>query len=210
MLVMQAQIPETTPAQPLGAMPNPYEAPDYGRPLDTLLAGGGVALGTFAAIVVIVYKTWYLHQVDENLAILIAGFLFFVYTGAVWIFSYAWERGDAAKAIRLTVVVVVLSAVAVLLLAVAFAVMTRARGAVSMGSGDSATTTTGGGGIFGVGGILRTAGSYVGSGRLEAEPEPAPSELSTIACEQCGARYIPVPPKALCPYCGWAAVSSAA
>jgi hypothetical protein len=207
---MQAHLPEA-PATGSAAATNPYIAPaDYGRPLDTLLAGAALSLGTLAAIIAIAYKTWYLHQMAEDSSIFILGFLFFVYTGGVWIFSYAWERGDASKAIRMTVAVVVLSAIGVLALAIAFAMLSRARGggAASSGADEALGHAARDDGLFSIGGILRTAGSYVDRGRLEIEePEAAPSELETVACDRCGARFIPVPPKALCPYCGTPAVT---
>jgi hypothetical protein len=191
---------------------NPYLPPaDYGRPLDLILVGIALALGTMAGIGAIAYKTWYLHQISENTAIFIVGFLFFIYTGGVWIFSYGWEKGDAAKAIRLTVVIVVLSAVAVLAAALVLAFLSKAR--ASSGGSDSTGAQTNDRSVFGlpVGPILRTAGTYVDDGRLEMEDleEKPESELLTLTCGQCGQSYIPIPPRAICPNCGWAAVSAA-
>ena len=209
---MQAPPPDLS-TKPLVTAPNPYAPPDdYGRPLDLLMTGGFLALGTMTGIVAIVYKTWRLHEMSENTSILIIGLLFFVYTGGVWVFSYGWERGDPAKAIRLTVVIVVLSAVAVLIALVAMSILSRAKGGAS-GGDETGAGDSGGAEVLGIriAPVLRTAGSYVEDGRLQAEaPDESDSELSTVRCEQCGERFIPVPPKALCPFCGWAAVTTAA
>jgi uncharacterized OB-fold protein len=39
-------------------------------------------------------------------------------------------------------------------------------------------------------------------------PDEPESELWTIRCQACGEQFIPLPPNAICPYCGRAAVSA--
>ncbi len=199
---MQQHLPLSEVA-PLATTANPYDPPsDYGRPLDLLLEGGAVALGTMGAILVLAYKCWYADQIAENTAVLLIGFLFFIYTGGVWIFSYGWCKRDQAKAMRLTAVIVVFSAVAVLIVGVALSMLRSAPAA-----GEEEEATSAGGGAGNLGGVLRTAASYVDDGALHLVHDEARSELNSVACEHCGEHFIPLPPKALCPFCGWSAVA---
>jgi len=180
-----------------------------GRPLDMLMTGGAVAMGALAAVLAIVYRTWYLHEMDEDLAILVSGFLFFVYTAGIYVFCYGWERGDVAKAVRMTVIVVLLSAVAVLVAALALAILSRTKG----GAGSAAGAAGGGGEGMNLAVPLRVIGSYLDDGTVRLDDgereEREESELRTVACERCSQRFIPLPPKATCPDCGWAAVTVA-
>jgi hypothetical protein len=169
--------------------------------------GGAVALGTLAAVLAIVYKTWYAQEMAEDTAILISGFLFFIYTGGVYIFCYGWARGDTGRAVRLTAVVVLLSAVAVLIAALVLAILSKARGGTS-----SSSDAAGGGRELDLEMPLRVLGSYVDDGSVSFEDERKKqdeSDLFTVTCGNCGERFIPIPPKALCPTCGWAAVTVA-
>jgi hypothetical protein len=180
-----------------------------GRPLELLVLGGAVALATLLAVLVIVYKAWYAQEMAENTATLICGFLFFVYTGGVYIFCYGWERADVGKAVRLTVVVVLLTAVAVLIVALVLAVLSKSKGAVSKAS---ETADGEGENVIDLG-LLRVVGSYVEDGsvdldRARQEPETQ-SDLFTITCWQCNQDFIPLPPNAACPNCGWTAVTVA-
>lgn len=187
-----------------------------GRPLDVLMTGGAVAMGALAAVLAIVYRTWYLHEMDEDLAILVSGFLFFVYTAGIYVFCYGWERGDVAKAVRMTVIVVLLSAVAVLVAGLALAILSRTKG----GGGSASSAGGGGSGVMNLAVPMRVIGSYLEDGTLRldddggdregpAQSEPHPSELQTLTCERCSQIFIPLPPKATCPDCGWAAVTVA-
>lgn len=184
------------------------------RPLDLLITGGALALGALAGVLAIVYRTWYLYEMDADLATLVCGFLFFVYTGGVYIFCHGWERGDVGKAVRMTVIVVLLSAVAVLVAALALAIFSKTKG----GGGSASSAGGGGSGGMDLAVPLRVIGSYLEDGtvRLDdgpreepAQSEPAQSELQTVTCERCSQRFIPLPPKATCPDCGWAAVTVA-
>jgi hypothetical protein len=189
----------------------PGTRPD--RPLELLVLGGVLAAGTLLAVLVIAYKAWYVQELSENTAIFISGFLFFIYTGGVYIFCHGWERGDTGKAVRLTVIVVVLSAVAVLIAAVAFAVLSKAKGGVAEAAGDAADGAGDEGGKGVNLGLLRVIGSYVEDGSFDMEAareEPRPrSDLFTITCWKCNQDFIPVPPRAVCPNCGWTAVTVA-
>jgi hypothetical protein len=206
---------ESTSGDQYATLEEPVTRPGYRgeRPLELLVLGGVLAAGTFLAVLVIAYKASYVHELSENTAIFISGFLFFIYTGGVYIFCHGWERGDTGKAVRLTVIVVVLSAVAVLIAAVAFAVLSKAKGGVAEAAGD-ATEGAGGEGGEGVNlGFLRVLGSYVKDGSIDTEAareEPRPqSDLFTITCWKCNQDFIPLPPRAECPNCGWTAVTVA-
>jgi Zn finger protein HypA/HybF involved in hydrogenase expression len=61
--------------------------------------------------------------------------------------------------------------------------------------------------------LLKVVGSYVEDGsvdldRARQEPETQ-SDLFTITCWQCNQDFIPLPPNAACPNCGWTAVTVA-
>ena len=177
------------------------------RRLDLLMLGGAVALGALAAVLAIVYKAWYAQELAENTAILMSGFLFFIYTGGVYIFCYGWERGDVGRAVRLTAVVVLLSAVAVLATALVLSILSKSKG------GASSDNDAGGGARdLDMGMPLRVLGSYVDDGSVRFEDERKKqdeSDLFTVTCGNCQERFIPIPPRALCPKCGWAAVTVA-
>lgn len=191
----------------VAAPSNPYAPAVPTRPLDLLIAGGAVALGGMAGILAIVYKTWYLQEMSQDLALWISGFLFFVYAGGVYVFCYGWERGDAARAVRLTAVIVMLSAVAVLILAVALSLLSKAKDAAGASEAAPGTASEN---DFDVAGTLRVLGSYVDDGSYRSETSrPPESDLYAIDCHNCGQRYIPIPPRALCPSCNWAAVTVA-
>jgi hypothetical protein len=166
-----------------------------------LLAGAAVSLGTLAGVLLIAYKAWYAGQVGEDRAAIIVSLLSLVYAGGAYIFAYAWERGDQVKALRLTLVILVGSVAAVLVAAAAMSLLSRARGGSALLEDRSP---------LGPSGLARAAASYVEQGRVQLEPEAAPSELMTITCEKCGQAFIPLPPRALCPFCGWAALSTPA
>ncbi len=185
--------------------PLPFGPAIPARPLDVLVTGAVLALGTLAAIGAIAYHAWYLRDLPENAAIFVCGLLFFVYAAGVYVFSYGWERYDVERAVRLTAVIVVLSAAGFLLLVLLLKLSGRAAGGgQSAGAGDASEVD--------LGPALRTVGSFVQSGRLEAEDEAEPepeSDLYTMTCGRCQERYIPLPPRAICPHCGWAAVTVA-
>jgi hypothetical protein len=109
----------------------------------------------------------------------------------------------------MTVVIVVLSAVAVLIAAIALALLSK-----SKGGGRGGGSGSGGDGEIDLGAPLRVLGSYVEDGSVDLEaatasqPEAPQSDLFRITCWQCGQDYIPLPPRAVCPNCGWNAVTS--
>lgn len=190
----------------------PFDEPQgQDRPLELLLAGGALALGTLASVVAIAYKAWYSHDIAANTAILVAGLLFFIYAAGVYVFCYGWTRYDTAKAVRLTTVIVVLTGASVLIIGVGLALLAKARGP---GQGGGAAKAGRGGLRANLAGAFRAFGSYVEEGELPAEEDGPPddaagSDLFTIACRGCGERYIPLPPTATCPSCGWTGVSAA-
>jgi hypothetical protein len=178
---------------------------------DPLLVGGGIVVAAISAtlIALIAYKTFYAHTVSANSGIFFLGLAFFPYTGGVYMFCYAWKRGDVAGALRLTLIVAIASAAALALFAVVLALLSRSKDAATAaakGEGARDWTETGLGNVFEAGrGIPADIlmGTF-GVAQTQRAAEPA----LRVVCERCGQTYTPVPPRAACPSCGWEALAA--
>jgi hypothetical protein len=192
------------------ALAGAHRSGDQERDFLTLSGGLAVAAIAFAIIAMIAYKTFYSHSVSENTGIFFLGLAFFPYTGGVFLFAYSWERGDIAKALRLTLIVAVISVVALAAFAFILALLSRSK--------DAAKAATGGSGagwslpgypdnsMLDMGGPIGAVLGLIGTAQHKSRDRAV--ELQ-IGCERCGLSYVPVPPKAACPACGWEAVSAA-
>jgi hypothetical protein len=94
--------------------------PNVARPQLLLWTGGPLAVAALAIIVYVAYQTWYASELETGTAYPVLGALAFVYTGAVFAFSYAYERKDTARALKTTAIIVGVTLALVVILAVAF------------------------------------------------------------------------------------------
>jgi len=183
-----------------------YDVDRPGRPFSLILGGAAVTIVSLFVLGFVAYHTFYAHTVSQNSGIFWLGLAFFPYAGGVFLFCYGYELCDAARALRLTLIVLVVSAAALVAFAVVLGVLSKSKGAaaaVSESSGHSGSAV--GGGLPHA--IFSVVDDYAGGSRAAADE--APSDLFAITCERCHHQYMPVPPKAVCPSCGWAAVTVA-
>jgi hypothetical protein len=159
-----------------------------------LLGGGALVLVSAALIGFIAYHAVYLHKAGESGAMFWLGLAFFPYATGVFIFSLGYELNDSGRALKLTLVILVFSVVVVA--AAAFALVFMSEGAeVAAGSGG---TRNG-----------RTVAALASEFSPESGEDELKSQMFTVQCERCGELFAPVPPKAICPFCGWEAVTIA-
>jgi hypothetical protein len=180
------------------------DASREGRPVSLLLGGGALALVCMALMVLLAYQTWYLEQVPVSRAYFGVSLLFVIYVFGLFLFCYGYALYDTAKAFQMTLVLAVLSIIAVFAVIAVFALLAKLKGAASLEAAASGAEKTEpfarAMGSLALGGI-EEEGRYR---RRKDEPE---SELFVIHCQSCGERYIPLPPQAICPSCGRAALS---
>src|SRR5687767_9422058 len=91
------------------------DAEKPGRPLDLLLAGGGLACFSLALIGFVVYRAWYLETMSTDWAYAAVGLLFVIFAFGVFAFAYGYELYDMHRALRLTLIICALSVVAIFL-----------------------------------------------------------------------------------------------
>jgi len=181
---------------------------------DALMLAGGVVVAAIALalVIFIAYKTFYAHTVSTNSGIFFLGLAFFPYTGGVYMFCYAWKRGDVAAALRLTLVVALASAAALALFAVVLALLSRSKDAAAAATNGERGGDFLGRGVSDVfdGGVGLPADILMGTfGVARQRPAEEPAALRVV-CERCGGVYTPAPPRAACPSCGWEALGAAA
>jgi hypothetical protein len=205
----------------------PVETPvQHGAPLperlyDYVLLGAIIAVAAGGAIVYFGYHGWVSQDIAKDWAYAGIGFPFLGLSVGLFIFSYGWQCGDVARAIRMTFW---LCLGALALIVAALALLSVFKGRKSSG-GDEAEGESGSdsGGSSLLGGFIGHAfnddaylgnGSYNNGGSLfgggfgsspPAEPQFRPNEQLAIHCLYCGERYVPSPPKAICPHCGHSA-----
>jgi hypothetical protein len=187
-----------------------------GRPLYLLLGGAAVAVVCLFLIGMLAYRTWYLEEIDPEKAYYGISFLFCFYVLGVFLFCYAYELYDMPRALRLTLIAAFVSVVLLFLVIFALASLSKLRSGVEAvaGEGDSVSD----GGLFG------TIASYAGGSERDRryqrdwrerrrlgsfEPDNIRESVPFLVnCLGCGEMFSPVPPKAECPHCGRAAISS--
>jgi hypothetical protein len=200
-----------------------HEVVDYhrdesqpGKPLFLLIPGGLIALAALGVIVLIAYRTWIDHSLDQSSALLLIGLLAPFYVGGVFLFSYGYELYNLPRALRLTAIIVFITFAAVVILAVLFVVL-GAGGKLPESSSNKKSGTKGraaptaapssprgGFGIPPIGPIITLGGS----GRTrevtrEVEKRvEVPVAPRSINCPYCGRSYVPAEQKYACPACG--------
>lgn len=185
-----------------------------GRPVLLLLGGAALALVCLALISALCFRTFYEHQIDTNRAYFGISFLFCFYVLGVFLFSYAYELYDTPKALRLTLIAAFISLVFIVIVIVSLSTLAKVKDGVAAVAGQSDSVRQNP--------VTSTLLSYMGgTSNADAEAERAKRlrggyedfispELRPflIDCQGCGEVFTPVPPKAICPHCGRAALSS--
>jgi hypothetical protein len=174
-----------------------------GRPLSVVFGGGLLAAVSMGLMILLAYRTWYLGEVDADWAYAGIGFLFPIYVLGLFLFSYGYELFDAGRAARLTLVLALMSLAALVVVIALLAVLAKLKAGVSLSTSASGASER----------VQPHAGSIVAliGDELSGGAPPtgeAESDLWTVRCHACGERFIPLPPNAICPYCGRAAVSA--
>ncbi len=219
--------PVETPQPPtLNQAPPPERLYEYVLLGMIIVAAMATTIGYFA------YHGWFTQDVSKNTASYGIGLPFLGLAAGLFAFSYGWQRGDMSKAVRMTFWLCLGS---MALIAGAIAVLALLRGGgggasseEAEGEGEAASSSSHSGVIGGLMGHAFDESDYVGGsasrgwsfgggtvfGRPFGNPSqlPAqsvhPNEPLVIHCPHCGERYVPTPPKAICPYCGASAFAS--
>ncbi len=176
-----------------------------------MLAGLLLAGGAGAAIGYHVYYGFVTEEIGRERAYWGIGLPFVGLAAGIYIFAYGWQRGDIAKALRMSMWLSLgfVGIIAALLGALAvkrdpdgagrsffrFGMPQRQRrSGLTIGDSDDNYEYTWAGGSFG--------------GSEDDAPQQSPGML-TVHCRNCGDMFIPQPPKALCPNCGYSAIGKA-
>jgi len=190
-----------------------HEDPEQeGRPLLLLLSGAGMALLWLMYMGGLCFRTVYEHRIDTNQAYFGISFLFCFYVLGVFLFCYAYELYDMPKALRLTIIAAFVSLVFLVLVIVSLATLAKMKDGIRAlaEEGDSGSD----------GSLATTLFSFAGINAGKEDQEEArkrrggyedfitPDLLPfLIKCQGCSEMFTPVPPKAVCPLCGRAALS---
>jgi hypothetical protein len=177
------------------------EGAQPGKPLDILVGGAIVALVAMAMTIAFAYKTLYSGEIDADWGYAGIGVLFAIYTLGLFLFSYGYELYDTGKALRLTLILAFVSLIALVLIIAVLAALSKFKD-VSTGSHNPSLSSDSAHPLFHV------IGSMVSGDENEAPVEEEDTGLFVIHCQGCGERFIPLPPLAVCPGCGRAALSS--
>ena len=187
------------------------EGPARGRPLPHLMGGAAIAFAALAALLYFAYHGWISGDLSRDAAYTGIGVMFPAFAGGTFLFSYGWERGDAGKAIKLTLKVCIGALLALLALLAIAALASRAK-AGAAGAGKAASSPG-----FDGAPLIRAFRSLLGDGSEGLDDAGAPRRASgseardavqpfTIACPGCRVRFTPQPPRAVCPNCKQAAL----
>ena len=180
------------------------DASQEGRPLFMLLGGAGLAMVSLGFIAMMVYRTWYAHELSSERGYFAVSLLFVFYVLGVFLFSYAYELYDLGAAFRTTLIVSFVSVVAIILVIGSLALLSRLKDGAS-GAADAASSEVDDS-------VLGLIGAFMGSSsrdderNLRARMRDGTAPL-LINCHGCGQMFQPLPPNAECAYCGRAAVT---
>jgi hypothetical protein len=177
------------------------------RIYEYILAGLLLAAGAGAAMGYYIYHGFITNEIAHDRAYWGIGLPFVGVAAGIYIFAYGWQRGDVAKAVRMSMW---LSLGVVGIIAAVLGVLALKR-----------STRIPGFGILGFGGRSyrnRRSGWYFGSGNdddydeynyprpIFARTSPASAGGIEIHCTNCGELFVPVAPGAYCPKCGHSAI----
>jgi hypothetical protein len=181
------------------------------RIYEYVLAGLLLAVAAGAVLGYHVYHGFVTGEVARERAYWGIGLPFAGVAAGLYIFAYGWQRGDVAKAIRMSMWLS-LGAVGVLAAVLGGLALSRARfGALGIGRAPHGRRRSGW--FFG--------NNYDGDhddlpmfdgpifGGVRDEPQDRGPELLTVHCRNCGEMFTPQPPRALCPSCGHSAIGRA-
>ena len=176
---------------------------------DWLCVTGGalLAIVSFAAIVYSAYHGWYVQDLALDWAYGGIGFGFMFYALGVFVFAYGWTGGEMEPAVRLTFFICALTLATV----VAIVLLLKSKGAGAKGAataGQAAASAAGS--DFNSVPVLHAVGSMLIPEEADDVVETRPGALDapfSVTCGGCGARFAPVPPKALCPFCNQPALA---
>jgi hypothetical protein len=188
------------------------DAEQPGRPLYVMVPGGLLALAALAAMLWTAHGIWFVGSLAELPGVVALLTLAPVYLGGVFLFSYGYERCDAARALRLTAVIGFCGLALVLIAAVLCALLASSRD----GSRSSSRSSSGAGGFrssWGPGGVslgslnVDLSGSTIEIVDPRGGPagSPAAPVPGQVACLVCGGVYAPAAAGLPCPFCGAAA-----
>jgi uncharacterized membrane protein YgcG len=177
-----------------------------GKPLYLLVPSGLLALVALLLMFWIAYATWYQGSLPRTSGLSYLLVLTPVYSGSVFLFSYAYELYNTAKAIRLTAFLVFFSAAALIIAGVLFALLSKNESSSSSSSNDTSSSSWGsrtslgwGGGSWGS--IDMNSGGFGGAARESVPVASAPPE--PVVCSYCHTSYVPAQAGSLvCPHCG--------
>lgn len=207
--------PTPSAAEPELPPPRLYEYVLLGMLLVVAMA---VTIGYFA------YHGWFTQDVAKSTAYYGIGLPYLGLSGGLFSFSYGWQRGDMARAVRMTfwLCLVSMALIAMVILLLVLLRGGRAPTDEAEAGEESAASASHGSGIGGLLGHAFDDSDYLlgrgstgwpfggsvlgqsGSGQQQVED----NQPLVIHCLHCGERYIPAPPKAICPYCGASAFAS--
>src|SRR5688572_7330333 len=102
------------------------------RPFLPLTLGAILAGGSLAALAYFAYHGWYVEDISKDLAYAGIGVPFTLFALGVYLFAYAWERRDVARALRLTLIICVVSVVAIAAAIVILALLAKAKGGATV------------------------------------------------------------------------------
>ena len=182
------------------------------RIYEYVLAGLLLTGGAGAAIGYHVYYGFVAEEISRDRAYWGIGLPFVGLVAGIYLFAYGWQRGDVEKAVRMSmwltlgalgIIVAVLGALAV------------KRSARNVGGGSSfflfgsTRRRRRSGFSFGWGGDQYDDEYGLGGTLFDNQYEDSAPETLEVHCRKCGGLFIPQPPRALCPNCGFSALDKA-
>jgi hypothetical protein len=192
-----------------------HRDPDQeGRPVMLLLGGAAVALVCMVLIAALSFRAFYEHRITPDHAYFGISLLFCFYVLGVFLFAYAYELYDLPRALRLTLIAAFISLVFIVLVIVSLSTLAKMKDGVAAVAEQTESVSHNP--------LASTLVSYMG-GTSAAEAEAAEAQRRRggfedfispdarpfyVTCQGCGQVYTPVPPKAVCPYCGRVALPS--
>ena len=216
---MNASPVATPPAAPAGesTLPPP-------RRYDYVLLGMVLVTAMAGTVLYFAYHGWYTQDIPKGTAYYGIGLPYLGLAAGLFSFSFGWQRGDMPRTIRMTFWLCVASAALIAAIILLFMLLRGSRAATA--AIDAESDAAPGGHSSGATGILGHAfddsdyfgrggstgwsfgggvlGSPAGGGQQAVDSD----RPLVIHCLHCGERYVPAPPKAICPYCGASAFAS--